>query len=597
MSKQAITPPRKPRFWDNLIPLRADTSGHQLAGWEPGPPVMKGLGCAVLADQRIPVDGAVLAADVFLPKQEGRYPAIVVFGAYSKELHSAGAPTGSNEVGCPPVFTDRGYAHVIVTRRSMGQSTGEEAITCNEVEIDDHEAAIAWASQQPWCDGRVVMFGTSYYGMVQPQVAVRRPPALKAFVANELCTDFFRHIVMYGGTPNNFFLSLWLGANFNPFIVKLRVPPLVRALISQILNSRFKRVWVPALTKRTNRIMLSFMEKTPTLAARKWYVNWLIDGKTRSTNHMPPGPSDRLAEIDIPFVAIQNLAMWNLHQFGSYDLWQNSSTPHNRKWMILGKASYVLPVYEWQLEALAFFDHVLHGADNGYAQQAPVRYWLDGADRYEAASDFPVPSARAWRLYPASAGDDTTTHSLSPSIAQNGSNSWAAVPLRAQTVGGFDKVINHTLCYELPVEESIQLAGPVSAHLVFSCNEIDSYVVARLSRVDKAGTLHLLSMGAMRPVTRKIDPARSTACEIVHDLDVTEPLVPGVPVELAFSLTPAPVLLHRGDRLRLDICSRSDLLRSDQSHDHAHFDLQVPPYFSRNTLHYGDQCYIEVHRL
>lgn len=33
---------------------------------------------------------------------------------------------------------------------------------------------------------------------------------------------------------------------------------------------------------------------------------------------------------------------------------------------------------------------------------------------------------------------------------------------------------------------------------------------------------------------------------------------------------------------------------SDMAHHHTHFPLQVPPYFSRNTLHLGPETYIEV---
>ena len=36
--------------------------------------------------------------------------------------------------------------------------------------------------------------------------------------------------------------------------------------------------------------------------------------------------------------------------------------------MILAPPRYELPVYAWQLEALAFFDHILYGVDNGYAE-------------------------------------------------------------------------------------------------------------------------------------------------------------------------------------------------------------------------------------
>ena len=47
---------------------------------------------------------------------------------------------------------------------------------------------------------------------------------------------------------------------------------------------------------------------------------------------------------------------------------------------------YALPVSCWQREAIAFFDHIVHGADNGYARQAQVHYHLDGTDDgYRAA--------------------------------------------------------------------------------------------------------------------------------------------------------------------------------------------------------------------
>jgi hypothetical protein len=35
--------------------------------------------------------------------------------------------------------------------------------------------------------------------------------------------------------------------------------------------------------------------------------------------------------------------------------------------------------------------------------------------------------------------------------------------------------------------------------------------------------------------------------------------------------------------LRFDVRGQADLPRSDVSHGHAHFEMRVPPYFSRNT--------------
>ena len=90
---------------DNLVPLKKGLFGEQTAGWTPGRPAMQGLGCLLLADQMIPVaPGVSLAADIYLPKVPGRYPAVVLFAAYTKELHTAGVPAGTNEVGSPPVY-------------------------------------------------------------------------------------------------------------------------------------------------------------------------------------------------------------------------------------------------------------------------------------------------------------------------------------------------------------------------------------------------------------------------------------------------------------------------------------------------------------
>ena len=582
---------------DNLVPLKAPALDpeHQFAGWRPKPPARAHLGCHLLADQRIPVEGGItLSADIYTPKVPGRYPAIVQFAAYSRELHTAGIPTGSNEIGSPPVFTNHGYGQVVVMRRGMGRSGGEGRVFLNDQDVDDHAACIAWAAAQPWCDGRVVLFGTSYYGMTQPLVAVRRPPALKAFFCNEICTDYFRHLTQFGGVPGLSFFNLWMGANFTEGMFRLRVPPVLRALLSHVTNSGLKRVWQPQLMKRTDGLFRAFMRQTPVRAVREWYVNWLIDGKTRAASSIPPGPSGRLGEIDIPFVVAQNLGYFNLHQFGCYDLFENAGTAPGRKWMILAPAHYELPVYAWQLEAIAFFDHVLHGVENGYREQPAVRYWLDGADRYAGAADFPVPRSRPLRLHPASAGSAAQTHRLQPAVPEAETPSWVAVPPGAILVGGFDDVANQLLTFEMAVDRPLHLAGPVSLSLRLSSNDIDTQVVARLSRVAADGSAHLLSLGTIAAARRTRDPDRSTACEIAIDTQIPQPLTPGAPVDLAFSLTPAPTLLQPGETLRLDIASRLDLLRSNVSKGYVQFDIPAPPYFSRNSLHLGENTYLEV---
>ena len=63
-------------FLDNLISLKGRRS-ELSSELTPGAPVHQGLGCAVHANKMIPVAGAIwLAADIYTPKLECRYPAV-----------------------------------------------------------------------------------------------------------------------------------------------------------------------------------------------------------------------------------------------------------------------------------------------------------------------------------------------------------------------------------------------------------------------------------------------------------------------------------------------------------------------------------------
>jgi uncharacterized protein len=590
-----------PPFLDNLIPVRTGLPEPQTAGWTPGPPVYSGLGCVVHADQMIPVaDGISLAADICTPKRDGRYPAVVLFAAYSHQLQATGAPTGTNETGSAPVFTDRGYVHVVVSRRGMGRSHGESGVFFNDTDVADHEAVIDWAARQPWCDGNVVLFGTSYYAMVQPLVAVRRPQALRGFFAYGTDTDYFRHVVMSGGAPQVDFLTLWMGANFTDGQQRLHVPPVARAAVSQVLASPLKRLWEPLVQRKMVAIQEDFKKKTPARLYRETFAQWAFDGKTRATSSIPAGPYEELDRIEVPFVALEDVGAFNFHQFGAYDLFENAGTPGGRKWLILAPPEYSLPVWRWQLEALAFFDHVVHDAANGYAEQPPVRYLPDGAAsgrEWHGAPDFPVPGGRPLRYHLRSRGADADAHELTTEAPDGGANSWAAAPFRAITPPGLDEVANPILTFETQFEEATELTGPIVLSLRFSCTEIDSHVIARLSRIGADGEHSLLSLGSIRPACRRIDNERSTSTEIAIDIDTPEPLVPCEPVALRFSLTPHPVIFSPGERLRLDLASRTDLLRDNVSHGYEQFDMQVPPYFSRNTIHFGEDSYLELTRL
>ncbi|MCD6058539.1 MAG: peptidase [Thermomicrobiales bacterium] len=130
---------------------------------------------------RIPLpDGATLAADIFLPDAPGRYPVVMEYLPYRKNDTTWQGYFGHR------YFAERGYAVIRVDVRGTGDSDGIALDEYSPQEQLDGVAAIAWLAEQPWSTGTVGMFGTSYGGFNSLQVAMHRPPALKA-----ICPMYF----------------------------------------------------------------------------------------------------------------------------------------------------------------------------------------------------------------------------------------------------------------------------------------------------------------------------------------------------------------------------------------------------------------------
>src|SRR4051794_34547874 len=80
-------------------------------------------------DHEIPMrDGTRLVADVLRPDAEGRFPALVAFSPYPRQLQNSGAPLGIIEAGASDYFVPRGYAHVLVNARGTCGSEGTDTL-------------------------------------------------------------------------------------------------------------------------------------------------------------------------------------------------------------------------------------------------------------------------------------------------------------------------------------------------------------------------------------------------------------------------------------------------------------------------------------
>ena len=132
-------------------------------------------------------DGVHLAVDLYRPANraaEQRLPVLLEYLPYRK------AESRARNLALYAYFVRAGYAVARVDIRGTGESEG---ITIpyeySDIELDDGEIVIDWLATQPWSSGAVGMFGISWGGFNAIQLALRAPPALKAYVAL-MATDY-----------------------------------------------------------------------------------------------------------------------------------------------------------------------------------------------------------------------------------------------------------------------------------------------------------------------------------------------------------------------------------------------------------------------
>ena len=187
--------------------LRDDADYHQF--YFPSADGVTNLHADVLVPKGMPLDGSV------------KTPVIMTVSPYLN--HSGGtsfSPT-SSETGPSSRFYDfldmsgaltRGYSYVMVDLPGFGGSAG-----CNDWggtrEQLGVRAAVEWAAEQPWSNGKVALLGKSYDGWTGLMGIAQQPQGLAAVISLEPVYSGYRYIWMNGVRRTN-----WpYGTNFTQY--------------------------------------------------------------------------------------------------------------------------------------------------------------------------------------------------------------------------------------------------------------------------------------------------------------------------------------------------------------------------------------------
>jgi uncharacterized protein len=497
-------------------------------------------------------DGVTLLADVYRPTTDGRYPALLSFAAYPRQIQNLRLPLGMVEAGASDFFVPRGYVHVIVNARGIAGSEGKWGLL-DAQERGDLYDVIEWIAAQPWCDGKVGMLGISYFAMAQMAAAVAKPPSLKAIFAlgtNESVFD----VVSHHGVVSSSFLSAWFGAvgilsGKSDELWRSRRLELVRALMSESrVHARLADINGEALVGALKHVVRGHYPDDP--FARLW-EQVTIEHPVYDEFWAERDSHAALADVDIPVYLGCDWDNVVMHLPGTFTSWNALAHNPNVRMAMLPEGGLNWPWESMHYEALAWYDHWFKGADTGIMDGPPIRYNLPGTDEWRTAATWPPEQSRLVEY--ALCADGT----LSPNESAAGAREYLYLPesLEPPIHAGSSKLPGALTWDSDPLDDSVSVAGDLELVLDASITAFDTSWIALLYDVPPSGSPVPITGGWLRASLRTVDEEASRPGRPVVRCLRPKPVSGGETVRYRIPLVPNARHLPADHRLRLVLTS------------------------------------------
>ncbi len=330
-------------------------------------------------------DGVKLSTDVYFPAQDGQplpgqHPAVLHRTPYNKDEME------STSHYCR-FFARHGYIAVIQDSRGTYASEGEVNFLVPEAE--DGYDALAWIDQQPWTNGKVGTWGTSWAGWTQTAPAALGPKNLATIVPNMSGANAHESSVRQGGAMELRFIAwaFWhSGLNTQK---ELKAAPSIDAALN--MGAPSFSDWLTRWPIRKGQTQLKLV---PTY--EQWALKILTEADfTDYWKH--PSFAPELFWDDFPDMPMLIVGGWydsyTRSTFKNYEgLAQRKKGPvrvlvgpwtHGSATVELNYAGDVEFGEEAALESfrqlhLQWFNWTLKGKENGLADEPPVRIFVMG---------------------------------------------------------------------------------------------------------------------------------------------------------------------------------------------------------------------------
>lgn len=504
------------------------------------------------ADVKIPMsDGTRLAANIFRPNADGRWPVILIRTPYGKQDEKW--PGGGD-------YAAKGYVTVVQDCRGRGKSEGTWEPFLNDAQdgFDTQE----WVAKQPWCDGNIGTAGGSYVGWTQWASARKASKFVKAMVPIVPFGNTYEDAAYTGGA-----MQLGLLMGWGEAVGGVSLPPeeLRRSysyLPLRTFGSQFdKKIpyladWIQHSTYddywKKRGIEYDYEDiSVPTLNIGGWYDIFskatlelttgvrtaARTGEVRQNQYVIMGPwghgigTRKLGDLDFGSDAKLNLTQ---RQLDWYEYWLKGHDTKIGDWppyylFVMGENRW-RGENEWPLKRTQFTRYYLHSAGHanslagdGTLSTTPPQSEL--ADGYSYDGDNPVPTEGGNNLVGATAGPKDQTD-----VEQR------------------DDVLVYTTA---PLDHAVEVTGPVKLLLWAASSARDTDFTGKLVDVHPDGKPYNLCDGILRARFR-------------NGLDRPALLEPGQPECFEIDLWVTSNLFKRGHRIRLEVSS-SNFPRFDRN--------------------------------
>lgn len=495
-------------------------------------------------------DGIDINADVFRPDSDERFPAILGISAFSLRPQTAPMkPTaftsvtflppsdekirGYLEAGDPNFYVRRGYVHVVANVRGTGKSGGLYNFLGPD-EVRDTYEVIEWIAQQPWCSGKVGMFGVSYFARIQIAVAALNPPSLKCIFAPWAYTDYYRDVIYRGGIFGYTFFGGLVGSFSNArfeSITRKKIGD--EKYLEEIEKARHDEdlMAVPLLKECL---------QSPGEGTHPFMVDIILN---RFDNSFWEERRPKYENIKVPAYIGCGWGNYGLHLPGAFRSWEKMNVP---KKMILSPPVYLdRPVYQLQFESLRWYDYWMKDIDTGIMNMPPIRIFVMGTNRWKDAEDWPLPETQ-WTPFYLHEDRLLSEHEHWPS---EGSSSFEDSPWHRGSLEFASP----------PLVEDTEVIGPLVLKLYASTTDDEVLWLVSFRERDTEGNDRELTRGWLRGTHRAVDPENSKPWLPYHPHTKAEPLVPEEIYEFDIGLVPTGNLFKAGTRIVLKISSSDEL--------------------------------------